>query len=438
MSASRSINGPPCRSSCVLQLIDIGPAADHVDALGEIRLFERGVDAHEVAAQPAIELIDRIGRHHGRLEYAGAARCASSRSCLTVTLAACGPTRAQLERDNPDSSQRAAAVRDGGVLQGRAAPAGPDARASRPMAVLRQAPVRRQHALVRELSSTRVRVLGDDRGVDGHRRRAKARARRRASSISRRERCCRTSRTIAIRRSSGTAASRASSTRCWCRSPNRNEMGLDHQSMVDRLSAMQGYRPYFAEAFGSDDITAGARRERAVRLRAHADERQRAVRSMELRRRRRRRSRRRPSAAARSSSSAAAARRVTPASISPTAAFTISVSAGMPRRGHSRTKAASPSVTSSAIAARSRRRDSGTSPSIRRTCTTDRSPRFATSSSSTTAAARRTRNRPGRIRPLGLIAAATSTRSSPSSRRSTARATRTRRRSISRARPATP
>ena len=36
---------------------------------------------------------------------------------------------------------------------------------------------------------------------------------------------------------------------------NRNEMGLDHQSMIERLSAMQGYRPYFREAFGSDEIT---------------------------------------------------------------------------------------------------------------------------------------------------------------------------------------
>jgi cytochrome c peroxidase len=36
---------------------------------------------------------------------------------------------------------------------------------------------------------------------------------------------------------------------------NRSEMGLDHQSMVDRLSALKGYRPYFNEAFGSDEIT---------------------------------------------------------------------------------------------------------------------------------------------------------------------------------------
>ena len=36
---------------------------------------------------------------------------------------------------------------------------------------------------------------------------------------------------------------------------DRKEMGLDHQSMIDRLSAMRGYRPYFAEAFGSDEIT---------------------------------------------------------------------------------------------------------------------------------------------------------------------------------------
>jgi cytochrome c peroxidase len=36
---------------------------------------------------------------------------------------------------------------------------------------------------------------------------------------------------------------------------DRKEMGLDHQSMIDRLSALQGYRPYFAEAFGSGEIT---------------------------------------------------------------------------------------------------------------------------------------------------------------------------------------
>jgi cytochrome c peroxidase len=36
---------------------------------------------------------------------------------------------------------------------------------------------------------------------------------------------------------------------------SRNEMGLDHQSMVDRLSALQGYRPYFKESFGSEEIT---------------------------------------------------------------------------------------------------------------------------------------------------------------------------------------
>jgi cytochrome c peroxidase len=36
---------------------------------------------------------------------------------------------------------------------------------------------------------------------------------------------------------------------------DRNEMGLDHQSMIDRLSAMEGYRPYFREAFGPDAIT---------------------------------------------------------------------------------------------------------------------------------------------------------------------------------------
>src|SRR5688572_4876134 len=36
---------------------------------------------------------------------------------------------------------------------------------------------------------------------------------------------------------------------------NSSEMGLDQQSMINRVSALQGYRPYFTEAFGSDGIT---------------------------------------------------------------------------------------------------------------------------------------------------------------------------------------
>jgi cytochrome c peroxidase len=35
---------------------------------------------------------------------------------------------------------------------------------------------------------------------------------------------------------------------------NRDEMGLDHQAMVDRFSGIGGYAPYFREAFGSDGI----------------------------------------------------------------------------------------------------------------------------------------------------------------------------------------
>jgi cytochrome c peroxidase len=33
------------------------------------------------------------------------------------------------------------------------------------------------------------------------------------------------------------------------------EMGLEHPAMITRLSAISGYRPYFAEAFGSEDVT---------------------------------------------------------------------------------------------------------------------------------------------------------------------------------------
>ena len=36
---------------------------------------------------------------------------------------------------------------------------------------------------------------------------------------------------------------------------SRNEMGLDQQSMIARLSGLKGYRPYFDEAFGSDEVT---------------------------------------------------------------------------------------------------------------------------------------------------------------------------------------
>ena len=42
-----------------LQRVHIRASADHVDVFGEIELLERG-DAQEIAAQPAIELIDRI------------------------------------------------------------------------------------------------------------------------------------------------------------------------------------------------------------------------------------------------------------------------------------------------------------------------------------------------------------------------------------------
>ena len=36
---------------------------------------------------------------------------------------------------------------------------------------------------------------------------------------------------------------------------NAKEMGLGHQAMVERFSAIAGYRPYFREAFGADEIT---------------------------------------------------------------------------------------------------------------------------------------------------------------------------------------
>ena len=36
---------------------------------------------------------------------------------------------------------------------------------------------------------------------------------------------------------------------------DQQEMGLDHQAMIERLSAIAGYRPYFRDTFGSDVVT---------------------------------------------------------------------------------------------------------------------------------------------------------------------------------------
>ena len=36
---------------------------------------------------------------------------------------------------------------------------------------------------------------------------------------------------------------------------NPIEMGNTHERMVETIAAIPGYRPYFAEAFGSDEVT---------------------------------------------------------------------------------------------------------------------------------------------------------------------------------------
>ena len=43
-----------------LQCVEISAAANDVDALDEIRFFERRVDADEVAPQPLVEIVDGI------------------------------------------------------------------------------------------------------------------------------------------------------------------------------------------------------------------------------------------------------------------------------------------------------------------------------------------------------------------------------------------
>ena len=166
-----------------------------------------------------------------------------------------GRARAELESDNPVRPNARAAVRDGGVLQGRSAPAGPDARSAGPLAVLRQAAVSGRHAC-------RARAAIGPSSRSRNRRRCRPasaadKGTRKAPSL-----VNLAARTILPdmpedREQTFFWDGRVSSLEHQVLVPiaNRNEMGLDHQSMIDRLSAMQGYRPYFREAFGSDDIT---------------------------------------------------------------------------------------------------------------------------------------------------------------------------------------
>ena len=302
---------------------------------------------------------------------------------LIVGLAACGPTRAQLERDNPVRPNAAPPFGMEEFFKDVPHQPVPTRVRLGTLALLRHAPLRGWHARVRELSSSGVRVLGADCGVDRHRWAPKARARRRASSTSPRERCCPTCPKTRADVLLGRPRRRASSTRCWCRSP----IATRWASIISRWSIAsrrwRATRPYFREAFGTDGITQERVAIALVRLRAHAHERQRAVRSMELCRRRRTRSRSRPSAAVRCFSSPPAARPVTPASTSPTAAFTISASGGMPRRGTFKDEGRFAVSHDQRDLGAFKTPGCGTSPNIRLTCTTDRWPRFATWSSST-------------------------------------------------------
>ncbi len=183
---------------------------------------------------------------------------------------------------------------------------------------------------------------------------------------------------------------------------NTKEMGLGHEAMVERFSAIAGYRPYFREAFGSDDITPRAGGGGARGLRSNADERERAVRSVGVRTRWPRPLRAGPARQRIVFLHRDAAPRVTPDSISPMAAFTTLASGGMPRRRRSPTKGVRWSPATTAIAARSRRLDSARFPNARHTCTTVRSPRCATWSSSTIVAVWPTRGGRAALRPVRL------------------------------------
>jgi hypothetical protein len=55
---------------------------------------------------------------------------------------------------------------------------------------------------------------------------------------------------------------------------NPIEMGNTHHAMVETLSKIGGYTPYFAEAFGTPEITKERVAQGDCRLRAHPHERQ--------------------------------------------------------------------------------------------------------------------------------------------------------------------
>jgi cytochrome c peroxidase len=63
---------------------------------------------------------------------------------------------------------------------------------------------------------------------------------------------------------------------------NPIEMGNTHEAMIDTLSRVQGYKPYFKEAFGHRGDHQGARRAGDRRLRAHTGQRQLTLRPLAL------------------------------------------------------------------------------------------------------------------------------------------------------------
>ncbi len=124
------------------------------------------------------------------------------------------------------------------------------------------------------------------------------------------------------------------------RKPDRDgqQPRLDDRGAVGRPRLQAVLRGGLRQRRGDE----GTRGQGDRRLRAHARQRQLAVRQVALQPGSNRRCRRRPSAGTTCSSTRRAARSATSAAISPTAASTILASAGMRRRRPSRTKGASP------------------------------------------------------------------------------------------------
>ena len=308
--------------------------------------------------------------------------------CSRSAAAACGSSPpaeksagAGLGAREPDQAAGSGPARDGSVLRGReaAVPGQRAPRAAGSSTTRVSPPTTRSPAPAATSPSTPSPSRRRSPPASADRRAA---ARRRPSS---------TRRSRSPRTSSGTAARSSLEDQALGPIANPIEMGNTHEAMIATLSRVQGYRPYFKEAFGTEEIT----KERVAQ--AIADyERTRVSGNSPYDRWRFNHEQDAVSAAAKRGhdlffDTAGCVQCHTGQQLQRQPVSQHSASAGIRRRRRSRTRGASRSRRSPRTAARSRRRCCATSASTRPTCTTARLRRCAKWSSCTTRAASRTR-----------------------------------------------